>query len=226
MVKTLPCPKCQKDFNHKGKYKKHLMSHEQLKPHKCPNCGVFLSAEWILKRHLETKHSGVKPYICHQCNLHFTSKDHLHRHLNSRKHVPFVCEKCSKEFKRINSFKNHKCSGSTDSITNESKNIESIDNQSIKDIQTASNDAVKDCKTIQPALEDAIKDPATKELWACKEPLCAKSYTTRFNLRTHIRTFHELSGYSCEYCKAILMHKHTLHKHISICQQKYLDLKA
>lgn len=111
MVKCLQCEKCAKVFNHTGKYKKHLLSHEQLKPHKCPQCGISLSAEWVLKRHLETKHSGVKPYTCFQCNSCFTSKDHLHRHLNTRKHTPFVCEKCSKEFRRINAFHKHRCSG-------------------------------------------------------------------------------------------------------------------
>lgn len=197
----MECPKCTKAFNHKGKFKKHLMSHEQLKPHKCPLCGVGLSAEWVLKRHLETKHSGVKPYTCFQCNVDFTSKDHLYRHLNTRKHIPFVCEKCNKQYLRINAFNLHRCSGD---VIAEEKTIENQEKK--KEIIEVEGKKEKEGK----------KEP---EIWMCPHSICEKIYSTRFNLRTHIRTAHEKVGFTCENCKCVILHKHSFKKHLVLCKK-------
>ena len=260
MVKVLDCPKCTKQFNHKGKFKKHLMSHEQLKPFKCPECGVMLSAEWILKRHRETKHSGIKPYTCFQCNVSFTSKDHLHRHLNTRKHVPFVCELCERVFQRINAFQSHKCpkSAALDSsadreLLKSSENSElatsfslftqdSLDlpkdldlNQEPNELErmTAESPVPVGSSCVELFLHDDIggkvsREPSTEceiqDKWKCSFHGCFKEYSTRSNLRTHIRTAHEKVGFTCELCKSVIMHNHTLQKHLVICRERYLKL--
>lgn len=285
----MECPKCSKSFNHKGKFKKHLMSHEQLKPFKCPECGVMLSAEWILKRHRETKHSGIKPFVCFQCNVSFTSKDHLHRHLNTRKHVPFVCEECNKVFQRITAFQNHRCL--KDSATSKYKSIHS--NSGVDMLDSSLNDCKQtECSNsllsnsvneslIEPLnndlpyntldehlktsfefeltckhpkenwnliegsmeidailssptfLRDSSTEPEDQEVkqgkdltekWKCTYHDCQKTYSTRSNLRTHIRTAHEKIGFTCEYCKVIVMHNHTLQKHVLSCQKKYIKI--
>lgn len=259
MVKVLDCPKCTKQFNHKGKFKKHLMSHEQLKPFKCPECGVMLSAEWILKRHRETKHSGIKPYSCFQCNVSFTSKDHLHRHLNTRKHVPFVCELCKKVFQRINAYQSHKCqksvlidkSGCRDLGGGENNEFvtsfnsfsqDSMDlaqdlefNQEGNELErlTAESPAPASGNCVELFLHEEIKnevsrEPSTEceiqEKWKCSFAGCFKEYSTRSNLRTHIRTAHEKIGFTCELCKSIIMHNHTLQKHLVLCRERCLKL--
>ena len=226
MVKVIECPSCSKEFNHKGKYKKHLLSHEQLKPHKCPECGVFLSAEWVLKRHLETKHSGVKPYTCFQCNVNFTSKDHLHRHLNTRKHTPFICEKCNRQYLRINAFNNHRCSGEeskeTGHVQGEARGVEDKIENVCMDVEKESEKIEAEAKFIGLEIEiEGIQVQETKkeaQVWTCPHSLCGKGYSTRFNLRTHIRTAHEKVGFNCQNCKCTIMHKHSFKKHMIICK--------
>ena len=279
MVKAMECSKCSKSFNHKGKFKKHLMSHEQLKPFKCPECGVMLSAEWILKRHRETKHSGIKPFVCFQCNVSFTSKDHLHRHLNTRKHVPFVCEDCKKVFQRITAFQNHRClkdcpitksksnagvdmlesslGFSKQSDCTSSSVSNSLEETLIEALNTyLPNNTLNDAPHIPFDLEFTSKHPKENpdftehssmdtdptptflrdlstepedppkppkdlsEKWKCSFHDCQKTYSTRSNLRTHIRTAHEKQGFTCEHCKVIVMHNHTLQKHVLSCQKK------
>lgn len=228
MVKAMECPKCPKTFNHKGKFKKHLMSHEQVKPYSCPDCGVFLAAKWILKRHIETKHSGIKPYTCFQCNVSFTSKDHLHRHLNARKHTPFVCEKCDKQFLRISAFKTHKCKGLEDGDKRKVKDMERerVDEGKLwgndEKIEFGNRDGDMDCDKETKNSEDedcrGKVEKAEKELLECPMEFCNKKYTTRFNLKTHIRTAHEKIGFMCVHCKNVMMHNHTLQKHLMICK--------
>lgn len=226
MVKAMECPKCPKTFNHKGKFKKHLMSHEQIKPYPCPDCGVSLAAKWILKRHIETKHSGLKPYTCFQCNVSFTSKDHLHRHLNARKHTPFICEKCNKKFLRISAFKMHKCNGLEDEEKGKNKDLEIVDKEKHweKDekMDFCGGKCDMDCDKETKISEDedckGKVEKVEKELLECPMEFCYKKYTTRFNLKTHIRTAHEKVGFMCMHCKSVMMHNHTLQKHIMICK--------
>lgn len=102
------CPHCSRQFGHRGKLNRHLLSHTGEKPFPCHLCEIRFKSNYALQRHVNS-HSGAKPYFCQDCEKAFSSKEHLMRHLKGRKHQPIACEKCKATFLRVCSYRTHQC---------------------------------------------------------------------------------------------------------------------
>ncbi|CAD5116423.1 DgyrCDS5314 [Dimorphilus gyrociliatus] len=73
----------------------------------CPQCGVTLSTNTALKRHMLI-HDGVKPYNCTICEKKFRQKTDLQRHLCTHtKKYPFSCPLCDFKCVARHSLKAH-----------------------------------------------------------------------------------------------------------------------
>ena len=103
-----PCPLCSRQFGHRGKLNRHVLSHTGEKPHPCPLCDARFRSNYALQRHVNS-HSGAKKYFCDDCEKGFSSKEHLARHFKGRKHQPFTCQTCGGTFFRTSSLQSHKC---------------------------------------------------------------------------------------------------------------------
>lgn len=110
--KSYPChyPLCDKLFNDKNSYRKHLIIHGE-KQFVCQaeNCGKKFLDNSKLKRHMLV-HSGAKAYKCELCkkrfSLDFNLRTHLRIHTGEK---PYVCsfEGCYKRFSQSSNLSAH-----------------------------------------------------------------------------------------------------------------------
>ena len=110
--KTYECkhPMCDKVFNDKSSYRKHLIIHGE-KQFICQaeNCGKKFLDNSKLRRHMLV-HTGTKAYKCELCNkrfsLDFNLRTHLRIHTGEK---PYVCsfEGCYKRFSQSSNLSAH-----------------------------------------------------------------------------------------------------------------------
>lgn len=81
--KSLICQYCNKHFNHRGDFNKHLRKHTKEQPFSCSVCDRKFAHTSNLQRHLRL-HSGQKPYNCQNCYKSFSRKDKLESHKRSK----------------------------------------------------------------------------------------------------------------------------------------------
>ena len=81
------CSKCDAKFAIKSKYNRHLLIHNDLKEFKCPLCDSAFHLKYNLKVHLRV-HNNEKPYICGfpGCFAKFAQKNNLNTHTKIHSH--------------------------------------------------------------------------------------------------------------------------------------------
>lgn len=101
------CPTCGKSFPRRSSWKRHQLTHEDIKPFVCRICTSGFNRKEHLMRHM-LSHSTVRPYPCERCGKRFIRKEHLARHLlcipscsnSSDMPRPFCCDICKQRFVR------------------------------------------------------------------------------------------------------------------------------
>ncbi|XP_026320405.1 zinc finger protein 239-like [Hyposmocoma kahamanoa] len=102
------CTLCSRAFRHSGQLQYHLLRHRGELNFKCDNChGKFIS-KFELKRHLLTH--GGKPATCHLCGLQLSRQAHVKRHIQAVHEgvKPFSCTGCSAKFAQKCDLDKHK----------------------------------------------------------------------------------------------------------------------
>ncbi|XP_055841757.1 uncharacterized protein LOC129908937 isoform X2 [Episyrphus balteatus] len=132
--KTFNCEQCQKCFTTLSDLKKHMRTHTQERPYRCPEdtCGKAFTASHHLKTHIRT-HTGERPYPCQEnsCQKSFSTSHSLKSHKKTHQRQTEPRKMRKRKSKRCNSPNSltHSCSQSEnessgfidDSLTNESK---------------------------------------------------------------------------------------------------------
>lgn len=99
---TFNCKLCQKCFTTLSDLKKHMRTHTQERPYKCPedDCGKAFTASHHLKTHKRT-HTGEKPYPCEEnsCQKSFSTSHSLKSH--KKTHQRQMLNKGKKKSKRV-----------------------------------------------------------------------------------------------------------------------------
>ena len=102
------CNKCNKSYNIKNSYQKHLLTHEP-KKYICTKCDSRFSIKSKLKRHLLI-HSEIKEFKCSMCDsafhLKYNLKVHMRVHNNEK---PYICgyPGCFAKFAQKNNLNSH-----------------------------------------------------------------------------------------------------------------------
>lgn len=101
----IQCPICKKVL--KGHLSEHMRTHENKRPHKCPDCGQRFTQSTQLTVHRRS-HSGARPYPCRICSRPFSHSNalmlHIRRHTGEK---PFPCAMCPLSFSQLPHMKAH-----------------------------------------------------------------------------------------------------------------------
>lgn len=91
----------------KSGFKKHMLTHMDVKPHTCEYCQKTFKFSSNLFVHLRS-HTGERKYECEVCGRKFTGSEQLKRHnLIHTGEKPFSCSTCQKAFNRRSALKVH-----------------------------------------------------------------------------------------------------------------------
>ena len=85
----LICEICDKTFQHKSSYKRHMSGHTDDKKYKCDDCEQRFSSSFNLNRHKLT-HSETS-FTCNQCNNVFKRGDKLKEHKSKCDGIEDMC---------------------------------------------------------------------------------------------------------------------------------------
>ncbi|XP_050672087.1 zinc finger protein 879-like isoform X1 [Leptidea sinapis] len=101
----LQCPVCNKSL--KGHLAEHMRTHNNKRPHECPDCGQRFTQSTQLTVHRRA-HTGARPYTCRICDKPFSHSNALMLHI--RIHTgekPFSCAMCPMSFSQLPHMKAH-----------------------------------------------------------------------------------------------------------------------
>ena len=73
---------CEKGYNQKENYQKHIRAHKGLK-YRCKYCGKAFSSQPKLKCHM-SEHTGKFRFMCDKCDKGFNVKQSFEKH--SKRH--------------------------------------------------------------------------------------------------------------------------------------------
>ena len=75
----LTCGNCDYVSNNRGNFRRHVMTHGNVRPHKCPYCPFAASQKTHLTRHV-SYHIGDRAFKCEQCSYSCSDKANQNRH--------------------------------------------------------------------------------------------------------------------------------------------------
>lgn len=112
--KGLACLVCGKDFHTNANLIRHMRTHSDERPFKCPECDKAFRQKAHLKKHMRL-HNGEKPFVCSHCFRKFTQKSTLTGHVRTKHtyETPYGCPDCPERFPTRNHLRAHrsKCIG-------------------------------------------------------------------------------------------------------------------
>lgn len=104
------CERCDKTFKHKHYLKLHLVSHEEKRDFSCSKNGCKSSFKTMkhLKEHVKRIHNSTNQFICEHCSKVFKRKHHFNQHLKTHMNRrQLKCNYCDKIFNIKSSFNRH-----------------------------------------------------------------------------------------------------------------------
>lgn len=98
------CDKCSKTFTRVTHLKRHMLTHEDIKPLKCTTCDKRFTRLDHLSHHILSSHSESKPFHCDvgECKKGFLKKEQLKKHIEAKhsnqSSIKEICDICEKTF--------------------------------------------------------------------------------------------------------------------------------
>lgn len=212
-----PEPSCCKSYNRSDHLNRHMISHStNSKPFKCELCVQRFSNKSHLKRHAklhlsveDAKLAGrVVKYDCKFCDDTFTHKRHLRNHEELRH-----CIKKTQTKRKICFFPY--CESKFENEERLQTHINCKHNK-IHDLGKLGVSSKKAISQMIKKYEPIVSNTHLhKKVHICPMNDCLKAYTSRYNLKVHIESFHQNKAeFICHLCTTFFKHKCTLRKHL------------
>ncbi|XP_024913138.1 zinc finger protein 14-like isoform X3 [Cynoglossus semilaevis] len=243
MSENKNCSLCGKYFARQVDMERHMQSHSEDRPYKCPYCEKKFKNPYVLKRHqkeicksqdlkrtrrkdlLESNpqfswESLMEGKVCPICNRVLPCTADIAKHLRSHtEERPFICLTCEKGFKYKDTLKKHQIIHGHDGIREEeSKSVEQIlaaaDAQNCND--ACSVDQTENNADLPKGSTEKATTPRLRNsvTKALKVcPVCCRAFDSVKTLNRHIQCHTDDRPYHCVHCKKRFKHMHGLKRH-------------
>ena len=108
------CSKCPREYKHHASWKRHELTHDQVKDFQCLKCVAKFYSASHLKRHMAVHVNASSEFVCKICKAYFSTHGSLSQHNKkwhnldtSYKIQTFTCQYCIAEFKEKRSMIKH-----------------------------------------------------------------------------------------------------------------------
>ncbi|XP_065224303.1 zinc finger protein 808-like [Planococcus citri] len=198
------CNICHQSISKKH-IRKHVLSHEGLKPFECADCGKSFARKENIKTHILSKHMPYqsRPYRCDTCSKFFSTRSHLNNHRWSSK---LSCHSTSKSsrFSTPNGTKKEKKKSTVSTIQ---KKVPDRRQSAVCDICNKNFSCQRDLKRHMSIHEDS------SNLFVCN--ICDQNFSRRDHLKRHIMVLHEcLRPFKCPRCDKAFGRKDYVKQHM------------
>ena len=107
--KKWACTECDYSSDRKSDYKNHLITHSNIKGHKCDTGDKCFTTKSSLNRHIKSVHTKEYKVDCEVCDKVFTRTSGLLKHIKTVRYKIrcFACTECGKTFAQNCVLTNH-----------------------------------------------------------------------------------------------------------------------
>lgn len=238
------CKFCTKTFMKPRNLRRHILTHNEVKPYRCKACDSCFSRYDHLKVH-QNRCKGRKTRL--EVCIPKISLDDVGRGWQTKfgieaveKQVTFDCEICSRSFSTQSKLSRHntmfhitklfKCFGCGSSFAHEKslkkhrkmkrcKKIPKEGNASAAQTNPPTKNVTKPLEMVKNRILQRIQPHLNKKLkYLCS--YCPRAFGNSHQLGVHIRLHTGERPYSCEYCGQRFIRKDYLQRHFQKCTKK------